>query len=145
MTVWMFLFGAYALIFGRFVLTRRRVVYGTEARIVGVLLALGLPVGVLIELIAGSALDAGYVLTDPVVHLSVGIVFLVAALAVAIKTAKPLPKKRQLLAEAEQALAYFGDGHSGSRLTEHSGEQIQPPTEVWRADSPPCPGDQIQR
>ena len=137
MTVAMFFFGMYALLFGRFVLTRRRVVYGANARVVGLLLALALPVGILIPVLWETEIDVAGL------HFAIGGFFLAVALWVAFATSKPLPRKRQLLAQAEQALEHFGDQPTGSGSRNCSSNEAQRPTQI--SGSPPLStNDRIQ-
>src|SRR5437879_1799730 len=54
----MLIFGIIALITGKFTLTRNKVVYGVPARIIGVIMILPLPLGLLVAFVIIGALVA---------------------------------------------------------------------------------------
>jgi hypothetical protein len=104
MSIMMLALGVVALIRGRFVLMRRRVVYGTPARVVAVILMFALPLDFVVMF---SFLRPDEETTFSLIEIGTMALCLAAALAVAGYTARPLPKKREVLAMADIALAYY--------------------------------------
>jgi hypothetical protein len=123
---------------GRFVLTWRRVVYGYQARLVGLLLVW--PQVVLVwALLLGMYDDEQKRRVWVFVDLALSLSCPAAGLIVAACTATRLPPRRQLLAEAAEALGSFHP-HTPAMTGTHTDDHLTPGT----LPDPRLPGDHIR-
>jgi prepilin signal peptidase PulO-like enzyme (type II secretory pathway) len=84
----MFIFGLLALIRGRFILTLRRAALGANARIIGVVLMLPLPL--VFGFSSYLAIRGGDLERLPRLEARLTLICLLTALAIAVLTAKPI-------------------------------------------------------
>jgi hypothetical protein len=159
----MLIFGIIALVTGKFSLTRSRVVQGTAARIVGAVLVLPLPLGLLVGVVMGVGLginaakqgkqgldQAELAKLQPKITIIEGSLIAVCfftALGIALATAKPPKKKRRRRDEDEE---YDDEDRPRRRaVREEEDEDDAPPARRRRGrededDEPDQPDDRIQ-
>jgi hypothetical protein len=132
-----FIFGLIAVITGKFSLTRKRIVRGLPARIVGILLLLPLPLSFATALVMGTVMVARnqpgnqkqYEDTVRAISTLLTVLFFVAAIIVSICTAKIELKKVPSQDEGT------GDDPLGTFR----------PEEKRRTPAPPPPDDRFQK